>query len=1053
MSFTLPWTVNKLVSTNINDANSITDATYGTSSLKVNGKSLLVGNTVLVGNVGIGSNVSASHQLFVSGSIGSTSLTTTGETSAQTLTTTGRNSLSNVKFVTTTTSLVFGDPEYICISSNGSYNIYLPSATTAGIGTKFSFFLSNGTLTGTKSIVAAGTQEIFDGFGEYLSVTLGQNTDKMIELVCTSNSGGVYWTAISRGIDYSAIVYLPADNAFTGLNSFSDTTTFTGGITASGTQSITFGTNAPTMAGTNVSGVVKNTGTESIAGLKTFTDSLTVSGAAKTLTIPRLSTTALNTVIGSTVNVGNLVQNLNYDTTTRTFEVWNDIGTGQMFSIDTSNNTIQLSPKTININNPLTTFAISAPTTFTNSSTTFTGCPISSNSTLDISGNVTINGTSKTLTIPRLSTATLNTLVGGTVDVGNIMRNISYGYTANTLSFWSDAGASMLDVDISSNAMGIRPTNLTIYPSGATTFQTNTTFQVYGTTFQASPITIKNAAGDTSVALYANTTAVTINQLKFLNPLTDGIVDLSRNQTISGIKTFSSAPIFSGASITAASIPDSKLTSNIPLKNGTNTFTGSTNNFTVKLSGPTKTPNTNTTDVATTEYVYKMLRVANDVGNISVGENANPNNNGGSNFAMGLLSMQNAGATVSDCVAIGTNSLNALTSGFYNFALGGGAMQFAQTSTRCVAIGYTAMANGTSGNGIIAIGNGCSPSCVGDQNTSIGYYSCGALSTGTLNCVYGSSTGGNLTTGSGNCFYGNSSGSGIITGSNNSFFGPGTTSTGDYSNSSAIGQSATITANSQIILGTASEVTYPMGGLNIPALTTMTLLGNLVANSLTITPTIMGYIQGLTSSAQTQLDNILNGTSARTGTISFVNATFSGTLNTVSAATFAYISGLTSSAQTQLNNILNGTSAFTGTVGFTNATFSGTTITTGTATFNGILTTKGTYLKSCASIQTGSFTISSSLIYETYPINITATSTVTLPAASAALIGVTIRFRRVAGSAVALNSATSNIYPATSFTANAVLLTASNSTSVGNSMSIVCLQLSATPTYGWFDAA
>jgi hypothetical protein len=250
---------------------------------------------------------------------------------------------------------------------------------------------------------------------------------------------------------------------------------------------------------------------------------------------------------------------------------------------------------------------------------------------------------------------------------------------------------------------------------------------------------------------------------------------------------------------------------------------------------------------------------------------------------------------------------------------------------------------------------------------------------------------------------------------NCSFFGAKSdvASSGSYTNSTCLGYNSRITGNNQIILGTSAQTTYPMGGLNIPASTTMTLLGNLVANGLTITPTIMGYIQGLTSSAQTQLTNL----------------------------------------STSITNILNGTSAFTGTVGFVNATFSGTTTTTGTATFNGILTTKGQYLKSCAPIQTTSFTILSSLMFENYPINITATSTVTLPAASAALLGVTIRFRRVAGSAVALNSASSNIYPATSFTASAVLLTASNTASVGNSVQVVCLQLSATPTYGWFHAA
>jgi hypothetical protein len=230
-----------------------------------------------------------------------------GAISAQTINTTGRNALSNVKFVTSTTSLVFGDPEYICLSASGNYNVNLPSATTAGIGTKFSFFISNSTVTGIKFIVASGSQKIYDGFGDYGSVSIGQNTDKMIELVCISNSGGVFWNASSRGVDYTAIAYLPADNAFTGLNSFSDTTTFTGGITGTGTQTINFGTNAPTMAGTNVSGVVKTSGNESISGIKTFTDTV----SAQTLTpTGRPSLSSIKTVSGATTLTFNDNENI-----------------------------------------------------------------------------------------------------------------------------------------------------------------------------------------------------------------------------------------------------------------------------------------------------------------------------------------------------------------------------------------------------------------------------------------------------------------------------------------------------------------------------------------------------------------------------------------------------------------------------------------------------------------------------------------------------------------------------------------------------------------------
>jgi len=55
---------------------------------------------------------------------------------------------------------------------------------------------------------------------------------------------------------------------------------------------------------------------------------------------------------------------------------------------------------------------------------------------------------------------------------------------------------------------------------------------------------------------------------------------LNSAQTITAVKTFSSAPVMSGSSITASSIPDTSLSSNVALKNGTQTFSG-TNTFSI----------------------------------------------------------------------------------------------------------------------------------------------------------------------------------------------------------------------------------------------------------------------------------------------------------------------------------------------------------------------------------------------------------------------------------------------------------------------------------------
>jgi len=89
-----------------------------------------------------------------------------------------------------------------------------------------------------------------------------------------------------------------------------------------------------------------------------------------------------------------------------------------------------------------------------------------------------------------------------------------------------------------------------------------------------SPIVLSGAN-----ALVAGSTNITSTQLGYLGSLTAGIVSLAGAQSISGIKTFNSAPVMSGGSISSASIPDSALSSNVGLLTGTQTFSG-TKSFT-----------------------------------------------------------------------------------------------------------------------------------------------------------------------------------------------------------------------------------------------------------------------------------------------------------------------------------------------------------------------------------------------------------------------------------------------------------------------------------------
>lgn len=107
-----------------------------------------------------------------------------------------------------------------------------------------------------------------------------------------------------------------------------------------------------------------------------------VSFQNSTLTIPRTSTPALNTLLGSTINVGSLIQNLNFNTTARQFEIWNDIATGQIFQVDVSNNNINISTVNMNIVTNTALNFVSPNLTLTNSTVSFPNSNVSFNSFL-----------------------------------------------------------------------------------------------------------------------------------------------------------------------------------------------------------------------------------------------------------------------------------------------------------------------------------------------------------------------------------------------------------------------------------------------------------------------------------------------------------------------------------------------------------------------------------------------------------------------------------------------------------------------------------------------
>jgi len=160
--------------------------------------------------------------------------------------------------------------------------------------------------------------------------------------------------------------------------------------------------------------------------------------------------------------------------------------------------------------------------------------------------------------------------------------------------------------------------------------------------------------------------------------------------------------------------------------------------------------------IGTTD-VTKMLTVAGDA------------------LINGLTVGRGAGAVLTN-TAFGSSALNANTAtGLYNTAVGFSSLQFNTTGITNTAFGINALNLNTVSNNNTAVGGSALQNTTGANNTAIG------------------AAAGNA-------------GTATTTGSNNTYLGYNTGSNGDnFSNSTAIGSGARITASNQIVLGTASE--------------------------------------------------------------------------------------------------------------------------------------------------------------------------------------------------------------------------------------------------------
>jgi len=208
-----------------------------------------------------------------------------------------------------------------------------------------------------------------------------------------------------------------------------------------------------------------------------------------------------------------------------------------------------------------------------------------------------------------------------------------------------------------------------------------------------------------------------------------------------------------------------------------------------------------------------------------------------------------------DNCCIGSLSLNKITTGTENFCLGGLSMREVTSGSFNVSVGVQNLANMTTATGNIAIGRYVMGGLTsGGDNCGIGYFNTVQITSGSSNTAIGPYANFHLRTGNNNTAIGNFAGAhdggSFINASNNTYVGTDakmSASSTTYSNSTCLGYNSRITASNGIFLGTATETTYPIGGLNIPTGTLLTLVGNIFANSTTITPSklsLLSFISG-----------------------------------------------------------------------------------------------------------------------------------------------------------------------------------------------------------------
>jgi hypothetical protein len=242
-----------------------------------------------------------------------------------------------------------------------------------------------------------------------------------------------------------------------------------------------------------------------------------------------------------------------------------------------------------------------------------------------------------------------------------------------------------------------------------------------------------------------------------------------------------------------------------------NTAIGSTNALAALTTGQFNTAVGSYALAANTSAYY----------NTAVGHQAGTSNTTGSVTAVGTqvlyantTGVSNVGMGGSDNNG-GTPALRYNTTGSYNTAIGGGALQANTTASGNTAVGYQAGYSNTTGTQIVAIGQQALQSgTTASYSTIVGYYA-GQATTGTLNTFIGNTSGYLVTSGSKNsilgAYSGNQGGLDIRTSSNYIVLSDGDGNPRAYWNTNGTLQATANASNDNAAYVINSSATNPYG--------------------------------------------------------------------------------------------------------------------------------------------------------------------------------------------------------------------------------------------------